>query len=65
MRNEIQIVLYTNVTGTNKITESCDSLFPELIKYIYKFWNKAIYPVYSVNNISKELMLHVVALDKT
>lgn len=48
MRNEIQIVLYTNVTGTNKITESCDSLFPELIKYIYKFWNKAIYPVYSV-----------------
>lgn len=48
MRNEIQIVLYTNVTGTNKITESCDSLFAELIKYIYKFWNKAIYPVYSV-----------------
>lgn len=48
MRNEIQIVLYTNVTGTNKITESCDSLFPELIKYIYKFWNKAINPVYSV-----------------
>lgn len=32
MRNEIQIVLYTNVTGTNKITESCLSCFPALIK---------------------------------
>lgn len=48
MRNEIQIVLYTNVTGTNKITESCLSCFPALIKWGH-FVNNFI------NNLNVEL----------